>query len=353
MPKVSFLIVSFNHQRFIEKAISSALAQNISDMEVIVVDDGSTDQSVALAKRYESDGVQVIQRQNGGPSVAANQALEAASGDIVVMIGADDVCMPNLVSSKLEVLAKQKADVVFSRPKLLNEAGTQLPDREMSIFFKPNFQSEHDLFSRLFHRGNFLCAPGVMIRREILEKYGCFHSGLYQLQDFELWVRLTPHCHMWLSEDRDIHYRLRQDGGNLSNRKNKWRMRIEQEYVYNHFFDNVPHEFLKGAFSPFMPFTEADGEQDAQIERALIYLTHRKGSIQLVGLQKLLHLMMDPHRAKYLATRYGLSAPEVHRLIAAASGMRDGELRGTESPARKNILKQGLEKILKRTQPRS
>lgn len=104
METVSILIPCYNAEHFVRDAIESALAQTWPHCEVIVVDDGSTDDSLAAAKEYETEGVHVIQQPNQGPSAARNRALEAASGDYIQYLDADDFLHPEKIGAQVETL---------------------------------------------------------------------------------------------------------------------------------------------------------------------------------------------------------------------------------------------------------
>jgi len=94
--KVSVCVINFNYARFLPDAIESALAQDHGNLEVLVVDDGSTDDSVAVAQRY-APRVRVIRKQNGGQGSALNAAFTAATGDVIFFLDADDMLTPGTV----------------------------------------------------------------------------------------------------------------------------------------------------------------------------------------------------------------------------------------------------------------
>ena len=98
---VSILIPSYNAEEWIEETIQSALSQTWPRKEIIIVDDGSTDNSLRIAKEYESNSVKVISQENSGAAVARNKALEYAQGDYIQWLDADDLLAPDKIEKQL------------------------------------------------------------------------------------------------------------------------------------------------------------------------------------------------------------------------------------------------------------
>ena len=109
--KISIIIPSYGQKQYLAEAIDSALAQTVR-CEVIVIDDGSTDGSLAIAKQYEPFGVKVIAQANKGLASARNTGIMNATGDYILPLDADDILMDNCVERIIEVIEKTDADVV-------------------------------------------------------------------------------------------------------------------------------------------------------------------------------------------------------------------------------------------------
>ena len=112
-PLVSVLIPCFNAERFIGGALESALAQTYCPIEVIVVDDGSTDGSAEVIKSFRAHGVTAIFQDNAGQSAAANRALAAAQGDYVKFLDADDLLHPEMIERQVIALTEQDQAIAF------------------------------------------------------------------------------------------------------------------------------------------------------------------------------------------------------------------------------------------------
>ena len=109
MPElVSILIPSYNAEHWIAETIESALSQTWDNKEIIIVDDGSTDQTLQIAKKFESTLVKVISQENRGANVARNKALEFAQGDYIQWLDADDVLSP--LKIEMQMMARGDCD---------------------------------------------------------------------------------------------------------------------------------------------------------------------------------------------------------------------------------------------------
>lgn len=105
-PLVSILIPAFNAQEWVAETLRSAVAQTWPGTEIIVVDDGSTDQTLAIARQFESDGVRVITQENQGAAAARNKAFSMSRGDYIQWLDADDLLAPDKITRQLEVIGQ-------------------------------------------------------------------------------------------------------------------------------------------------------------------------------------------------------------------------------------------------------
>lgn len=103
-PLVSIIIPVFNSEKYIEQAVKSAIDQTWANKEIIIIDDGSTDNSLALARQFADDGVKIITQQNKGASAARNKGIAAARGAYIQFLDADDLLSANKISSQVEIL---------------------------------------------------------------------------------------------------------------------------------------------------------------------------------------------------------------------------------------------------------
>lgn len=191
MPRVSVIIPTYNYGRYIEKAIDSVLAQTYQDFEIIVVDDGSTDNTRTIIVTKYRDKVKYIYQENKGASAARNQGLREASGDFIVFLDADDWFAPENLEYKTNIL-ENDADVgwVYSDWYYVDEKG-HLVDKASDRFSFNTRQLEGDISSELFSTGNYITMDSVLMRKTCIDKVGVFDESLPALQDYDLWLRIA------------------------------------------------------------------------------------------------------------------------------------------------------------------
>src|SRR5437763_4626430 len=114
MSKVSILMPAYNAERFVGAALQSALDQTWPDTEIIVVDDGSNDQTYAVAKCYESANVKILRQDNRGAAAARNAALRQAQGDFLQYLDADDLLSPDKIREQVLLLQQHPGHVSVS-----------------------------------------------------------------------------------------------------------------------------------------------------------------------------------------------------------------------------------------------
>ena len=205
-PVVSICIPTFNGAAWIRGAIESALAQDFSDLEVIVCDDASSDDTVALARRVHDSRVRVVAyRDRVGMARNWNRSVMASKGAYIKFLMQDDTLAPGCVRRMLEVF-KESPDVglVFcGRNLALDE-----PDDPASVLFAQRFGELHSRLGPLKRdndgrtlvskmrldrfRDNMIGEPtAVMVTREALVELGLFNVQLRQLTDLEMWLRIA------------------------------------------------------------------------------------------------------------------------------------------------------------------
>src|SRR5215213_6507639 len=110
----------YNHRAHLEEAIDSVLMQTLPEIELVLVDDGSSDRSVDLVRACKDERIRYIWQRNAGPSDATNCGIRAARGEYIALVGGDDVCSPNRAELQLEQLMTSEADIIFSLPVLID-----------------------------------------------------------------------------------------------------------------------------------------------------------------------------------------------------------------------------------------
>ena len=185
-PRVSVVIPNYNHTRYVAGAIQSVLDQSVPAYELIVVDDGSTDESREVVSRFGSQ-VRYIWQENQGLAGARNTGIRAATGELVGLLDADDQWLPTYLETMLP-LADQypEAAVYYCQARCVDEMGAGLPRVLGGPVVDPD-----SIYSTLL-RANFLLPSTTLLRRDVIVQAGLFDSSLRSCEDWDLWLRILP-----------------------------------------------------------------------------------------------------------------------------------------------------------------
>ena len=207
---VSLVIATFNHARSLDAALDSALAQTLGDLEVIVVDDGSTDDTATVLSRY-AHRVRVIRQTNRGLAAARNAGLAAARGTYVSFLDADDLVMPTKLAEQVALLEASPTIGWTYCDVLIETVATGHQTRASERFGYGRRTLDGWLFPELIH-GNFIPAIAPLIRRTALDSAGGFDDQLTALEDWDLWLRLSLVAEARYSPAVLVRYRIHSGG---------------------------------------------------------------------------------------------------------------------------------------------
>lgn len=207
-PLISVVIPAYNAARTLNATVLSVFEQSVQDFEIIIVDDGSKDNTVEIAEAIGDSRVQVIRQTNGGASAARNTGIKAARGEYVAFLDADDLWMPHKLERQLEVLTNEK-DITAV------QSGVYYVNNDLEIISVGRcFESKDVLLETLF----FQNLPGLMstliVKRDQFDSIGVFDTKLVILEDWELAIRLSRYCNLKSIEEPLALYR--QFPGNRS-----------------------------------------------------------------------------------------------------------------------------------------
>lgn len=187
-PLVSILIPCYNAQAWLAETIESALAQTWSNKEIIIVDDGSKDRSLAIAKEFEPRGVKVIAQQNIGASAARNRAFQAAQGDFIQYLDADDLLAPDKIKRQVQLLVGENSDYVAA-----GEWARFYKTPSEALFTPQPLWADMSPVEWLVctWEGNLMMHPAAwLIPRQIAERAGFWHESLSLNDDGEYFCRV-------------------------------------------------------------------------------------------------------------------------------------------------------------------
>lgn len=185
-PAVSVIVPTFNRAGLLPRAIGSVLGQSFEDFEVLIVDDGSTDETAEVVARYEDPRVRYLaQPRNAGVSAARNRGLREARGDLVAFLDSDDEWLPGKLAQQVELFRRVPDDVglVYTGVECVLPDGRRRVDRP---------EERGDVYRLMLGR-NVIHGGGsnVMMRRSVVATVGFFDEGLRAIEDYEYWLRVA------------------------------------------------------------------------------------------------------------------------------------------------------------------
>jgi len=186
-PLVSVIIPAHNAAEYLRETVGSALDQTYQPLEVIVVNDGSTDDTRAIAMELGAK-ILYVEQANAGPAAARNTALRVASGDLIALLDADDRWKPTRLERCVDILlARPEIGMVTTDANLI-EHGVATDKRSYGDRRRFPFPGDEDEQIAEIARRNFLFV-GVVFRRELIERCGNFDERTWGAEDYELWTR--------------------------------------------------------------------------------------------------------------------------------------------------------------------
>jgi glycosyltransferase involved in cell wall biosynthesis len=202
---------AYNRERFIREAIDSILTQTFTDLELLVVDDGSTDGTGAIVGAITDPRVRRIDQPHRGISAAMNRGLAEARGEYVARLDSDDVWLPDMLATQVAVLDERPGvGVVYARAQGMEEDGT-ITQHVWGI--APRFPG--DSLRSLVH-GDCTSNITAVARRSCVERAGGFDETLPTNEDWDLWLRVARHCTFAFTAR--VLARFRWHSGNITGR---------------------------------------------------------------------------------------------------------------------------------------
>ena len=186
--KFSVVIPLYNKEHYIEATIQSVLNQTCTDFEVLVVDDGSRDNSLALARKFESERVRIIPQENQGVSVARNTGILNAQGEYICFLDADDEWRPDYLTTIDDLTVKYPESAIFVTAYAVNMGNGKI---NYSTRLEPETGCLPSYWLTLAKGYDFVWTSATTMRRDTLMNAGLFKPGEKIGQDLDMWARVA------------------------------------------------------------------------------------------------------------------------------------------------------------------
>ena len=202
---MTVLMACFNSELTVESAVESILAQTYSNFELMIIDDGSTDGTVEIIKRYceQDQRVKLIKNYvNIGLAASLNKGVDLSSGSLIARMDSDDVLDSERLIKQVAVFSNYPdTEVVYTGVRLIDKDGLYVCDA-----WKPK---DNETILNNLEKFNFICHPSVMFRKDTVEKVKGYNSKLKTAEDLDLWLRLrSVGARFYYLDEKLIYYRI-------------------------------------------------------------------------------------------------------------------------------------------------
>lgn len=188
MPTVSVIIPTFNTALYLCSAIESVLSQTYKDYELIIIDDGSTDDTAHIVRPYQSDKVRYYFQVNRGVNSARNTGIQNANGQLIALLDADDTWHPSKLERQVQYMMNNPQIVLSSCALTLVDENNRCIKIVHPETYDKSDKVVHELYIRNIIYGGSSC---VIIRKDCLNTVGCFDEVLHGAEDQDMWLRIA------------------------------------------------------------------------------------------------------------------------------------------------------------------
>jgi glycosyltransferase involved in cell wall biosynthesis len=208
-PLVSIIMPTYNNAHFLPESLAAILKQTFRDFEIIIVDDGSTDDTETVVQPYRSS-IRFFRKENGGPAAARNLGIKNANGQLIAFLDADDLWLKDKLEIQVNYLNENPAvGLVFTDAVRFDAEGKFRPSFRETYGYVPS----EKMFEQLLF-DHFIAMSSVMVRRRCLEDVGLFDESLTGAEDYNLYLRLAKKYEFGFLDNVMVHVRLH--GASLS-----------------------------------------------------------------------------------------------------------------------------------------
>ena len=321
-PLVSVIITCYNHEKFVAEAIDSVMNQTYKNIELIISDDGSADNSRQVIeeciKKWNTDRITFLAYEKNTCFGAAEDVYGGAKGKYITGIGGDDKIFPEKIARQVSFL-ERNADsykACFTWVKSFGDNDMKIQSFDV-LFNKPNI-SNWMLFKIMVTGGNQLNAPSFLMLRSVWEELGGYDFSFRQLQDYDLWVRFLLKYRLFLMPEKLTGYRV--VSGSVSDSMVSYdaaiRVSVEAEYIIHEMMEIIPDDLLV-----WLAGYEQTGDltdNDIRCIKVKFLLEHSEKNHDFcygsVGFSLFHQYRRIPGFKEMLDEKYGISRKDIHRL---------------------------------------
>lgn len=243
--KISVIIPTFNRGKLISKSIKSVLNQTLQNLEIIIIDDGSTDDTKKQVEKIQDERIKYIKLQNNtGGANARNVGIDIASGQFISFQDSDDIFYFDKLEKQLKNIYNKKSHLDFCKINVIYN--------DSFHYFVPNKEREKrlekgDFHNELVHHGNFISTQSIVVKRSFIKKYK-FDPNMPRMQDYDILLRMIPKVKISYTKEVLVDLHIQKNSLQLSSDKLKKAINILLNKKFNF------NEEQRKAFSNYLNY---------------------------------------------------------------------------------------------------
>ena len=321
MPKVSIVIPAYNHEKYVRECVQSVLDQTYQDFEIIITDDGSSDGTVNVIRKFDNSRIQLYTHANNkGVCATINNCIQKAAGEYIAVLNSDDIWEPTKLEKQVAYLdSHPEIGAVFSKVAFIDAASDLIGFEKLphSRTFEKENRSRYEWLKYFFFSGNCLCHPSILIRKKCHEYVGLYNKRMFNLHDLDMWVRLCFKYEIHILDEKLVRFRIRAGEANAGadTMPNRIRIRFEHMQILNHYLKINDKQFFLNIFPEAQKYGKVESKYIPYFLGRLA-LKVKYNSWHLWGLQTLFNFLGQKDVAISLEKKYGFRYRDFYNLTA-------------------------------------
>jgi len=285
--RVSVVVSCYNYGKYLSGCLDSILCQTYQNFEILVVNDGSTDNTEEIIKPYlKNNKVKYYKQNNSGQTVTKNNGIKYSTGEYIAFLDADDIWDKTKLEKQVGLFSEKETGVVYSRMNFIDEEGKPVNSSDDNKYL---FPKSGNVTSKLFF-DNFIPFSSSIVRRECFEKCGCFDESLKMGIDWDLWLRFSVDYRFSYVDEPLLIYRVGHSGQMSKNLEERQRC---SDRIMNKFVEQNPCVLSKSTIKKAWAYTYGNRgnyfyNSDARRSVEFYLLSIREWPIQFVAYKNLL-----------------------------------------------------------------
>ncbi|HAO10474.1 MAG TPA: hypothetical protein DCQ51_04670 [Planktothrix sp. UBA8407] len=318
MARITVIIPTYNQESYILEAIDSVLNQTYQDFEIVITNDGSSDQTWQIIQEKKDPRIRLFSfDQNQGVSIAANHCIRQATGELIAILDSDNIFLPDKLEKQVNFLDKNpEFDAVFTQAKIIDKNGNFHRGKESSFqqLFAQDNKNRFQWLNSFFYTDNSLCNTSVLIKKKCYDQVGLYDPRLRQIHDLDFWIRLCLKSEIYVLPEPLVLFRFHDRNISGVTTENIVRHTWEMSQVLEHYLSPEISKNFYNIFPQQQLIKTSITPDDLQFLIAKLALNIHRPSHQYFGISTLYQLLNNSESAEYIEKKYSFKYTDLIHL---------------------------------------